>query len=48
VSRNCRAVTHRHVTIGDLIRDEKLAVAAAEGASAAAEARWRERGPRAD
>jgi hypothetical protein len=29
-----------HVTIGDLIRDEKLAVAAAEGASAAAEARW--------
>jgi hypothetical protein len=25
-----------HVTIGDLIRDEKLAVAAAEGASAAA------------
>ena len=29
-----------HVTIGDLIRDERLAVAAAEGASAAAEARW--------
>jgi hypothetical protein len=29
-----------HVTIGDLIRDESLAVAAAEGASAAAEARW--------
>jgi hypothetical protein len=28
------------VTIGDLIRDDKLAVAAAEGASAAAETRW--------
>jgi hypothetical protein len=34
-----------HVTIGDLIRDEELTVAAAEGASAAAEARWLERGP---
>jgi hypothetical protein len=29
-----------HVTIGDLIRDERLAVAAAEGASAAAKRRW--------
>jgi hypothetical protein len=28
------------VTIGDLIRDNKLAVAAAEGARAAAETRW--------
>ena len=29
-----------HVTIGDLIRDEKLAVAAAAGVSVAAERRW--------